>query len=208
MIHIPIEDIKKKEEEKKEEETKEEKKENWFTKVPVIYKIAAIIILVIKYQSIVASGGNIQELWLWVIIALVALYFLGAEGKRRDTGVLTPEDAEKVLKNEIKRKIKDVQISRWAKIYIGPNNGLFRYEGMPRHYQIELEIIDDLGRHYKRGIVDAEGVTKGYATIQDSMGKLTGREPIPVRTPKIFQDLKKKYELDYDSFLFGKTTSK
>ena len=200
-----MEDIKKKEEEKKEEEVKEEKKENWFTKVPVIYKMGAIIILVIKYQSIVSSGGNIQELWMWVIIALVILYFLGSEGKRRDTGVLTPKEARKELQKEIDSLIQEGSISRWAKVYIGPNNGLFRYEGMPRHYQIQVEIHDDLGRHYKRGVVDAEGSTKGYATLQDSIGKLTGREPIPVRTPKLFQDFKKKYGGEYTDLLFGKT---
>ena len=200
-----VEDIKKEEEEKKEEEVKEQKKVNWFNKVPVIFKVAAVIILFVRYQSITTSGGNIQELWLWGGIILAVLYFLGSESKKIDSGVLTPEEAMKALKKEIERKIKDGEISRWAKISRGPDIGLFRYEGMPRHYQIEVEIIDDLGRHYKKGIVDAAGETKGYVTLIDSIGKYDGSTPLIVRTPKYFTDLKKKYGIDYDTLLFGKS---
>jgi hypothetical protein len=199
-----VKDVKKEEEVEKEEKEKKEKEPTWFNKVPVIYKISALAVIIIRYQSIVSSGGSLQELWVWVGIALIILYFLGSEGKRRDTGILTPQDAMKALKKEMERKMQAGEISRWAKVHLGPDIGMFRFEGMPRHYQIEVEIVDDLGRHYKRGIVDAAGDTIGYVTLIDSEGKYDGRTPLVVRTPKIFQDLHKKYDVDYDSLLFGK----
>lgn len=199
---MAVKDIKKIEEEKKEEKKVEEKKVSWFTKVPTIYKLLAGGLLFFKYQSIINTGANLQELWMWVIFIILGLYFIGTEGVRRETIILEPKDAEEALKKEIVRKIKEGQISRWAKIYVGPNNGLFHHEGMPQHYQIGVEIIDDSGRQYKRGIVFAEGNTKGYATLQDSSGKLTGRESIPIATPKIFKTLK-KYDIDMDKFIFG-----
>lgn len=197
------EDLKQKEEEKKEEEGKKENEPSWFQKVPAMFKLIALVFLLIQYQKIVSGGGNIKEMWTWVAVTLIALYFLGTEGKRREPDILTPEDAELALKNEITRKIKDGQIDRWAKVFIGPNNGLFFYEGMPRHYQIGVEISTDGRKEYKRGIVNAEGNTKGYATLQDHPGKVTGRELIPIKTPKVFTDFKKKFGIDYDKLLFG-----
>lgn len=198
--------VKDKEKEEKEKEVKEkveESKISWFHKVPTLWKIGGIAILFIRFQAVSQAKGDISEMWIWVLGVLAAWYFIGTEGKRRTTQVLSPEEAEDALEAEIQRKVNKGQISRWAKIFIGPNNGIFWHEGMPQHYQIGLQIIDNDRRSYKKGIVIAEGTAKGYATIQNNPGELQGTEMIPVRTPPIFKQLK-KYGVDVDQFIFGK----
>jgi len=196
-----VKDTEEEEKEEKEKEKQKEAKVSWFDKVPITWKILGGGLLLIRYQSLVASG-NTQQIWVWVVGIIIGWYMIGAEGKKRISVVLSPEEAEDELKKEITRKIKKGQISRWVDIHIGPNNGLFYNEGMPKYYQIGVEIKSDGQREYKRGLVFAEGPTKGYAVLQDHPGKVTGRELIPVRTPAIFKTLK-KYDLDIDKFVMG-----
>ena len=81
---------------------------------------------------------------------------------------------------------------------------MFHHEGMPQHYQIELRIIEDDLPQYKRAIVNAEGLTKGFVTIQDSVGKLTGREPIPVVSPlPAWLKRSQKHDWDLEKYIFG-----
>lgn len=188
--------------EKEKKEQQEEKKISWFQKVPMVFKLGGIGILFFKYQSLVKTGGDFNEIWIWVIAVIALWYVLGSEGKRRTSGILTAAEAEEILREEVERKKKEGQIERWDNIYYGPNNGLFIQEGIPQHYQIEMQIMSENKREFKRGIVFAAGDTKGIVTIQDSVGRLTGREPIPVRTPQIFKELK-KYDIDMDKFIFG-----
>jgi len=191
-----------KEDKKEEEEEKEEKdKTTWFQKVPARWKIAAAGVLFFKYQSVVSKGGNLQELWMWAIAAVAILYFMGSEGQKFESKILTPEEAEESLEKEIKRKIKKGQIPRWTKWYIGPNNGLKFNEAMPQHYSIGVTLIDDDKPRYKKGIVIAEGEAKGYATIQNNPGEFQGYEDISIGRPAWMKDIK-KHDLDVKDFLF------
>jgi len=167
-------------------------------------KLAGVVVIFIKYLSLVSKGGDIKEIWIWVIVVLIILYILGTEGKRRESEILTAAEAEDALEKEIERKRKKGQIDRWATIYIGPNNGLQHHEGLPQHYLIGVEIVSQKSREYKRGLVFAEGTTKGYVTIQDSNGKLTGQETIPIVSPlPKWLKRSKKYDLNLDKYLFG-----
>ena len=199
-----MKDIEQEEKEKQEKDKEEKKQENWFTKVPAIWKLGGLGVIFFKYQSLISSGGEIKELFIWIIVIVLVWYFIGSESKRRTTEILTPREAEEALDKEIQRKIKKGQINKWAKIYTGPNNGLFHHEGLPQHYQIGVEIVSEKSREYKRGVVFAEGETKGFATLQEGRGRLTGREAIPVISP-IPNWLKrsKKYDLDLDKYMFG-----
>ena len=198
--------IKDKEKEEKEiEEKKEEKKkeESWFQRVPAIWKVLAAAVIFVRYLAISNSGGNIQELWLWIIGALVILYLIGSESMKKSSGLLTPEEAEQALKKEIARKKRDGQIPLNTKIDIGCNNGLFWHEGMPQHYQIQLAFTYKNLKEFKKGLVWAYGEAKGMVTIQDNMGKLTGRESVPVVSPlPPWIRRSRRYNLDIEKGLF------
>lgn len=195
-------DKEKEEREKKEEEQEEKSRLTWLQKVPRLWLIGGIAVIVFKWLSIRNAGGNMQELWIWIIIIIAVLYFIGSEGLRRESGILTPEEAYDVLDKHIVFLKKKGMIPSDAKIYLGPNSGLQWHEAMPPHYQIQIEITTRRGREYKRGVVIAEGPAKGYATLQDHLGRLTGREVIPVGRPQWMKDIK-KYDLDIDKFIFG-----
>lgn len=197
-----IKDVKKEKEEKKEKEVKEEKKVTWFQKVPAIWKIGGIAVLFVRYQSIAKAGEGLQELWVWAGIVMAIWYFIGSEGQKRESVILTPEEAEEAVEKEIKRKIKKGQISIWAEWHIGPNNGWFVYEGMPKHYLIGVKIIEDNIPQFKKATVVAEGDAKGYCTIGGHPGEMQGTEITPIKTPAIFKTLK-KYDIDYKDFIFG-----
>lgn len=201
-----MQDKAKEEQKEKEEVKKKEGEKTWFQNVPVVWKLGGIGLIFVKYLMIVNAKGNISELWFWIIAVLVAWYLIGQAGMKRDTGVLTPEEAEAALKKEIARKVKDGQISKWAKIYVGPNNGLYHHEGMPDYYIIGVEIITYNKREYRRGLVFAVGKTKGYATLQNVSSEITGTETVPsvvIIPPWLKRS--KKYDLDLDKYVYGDT---
>lgn len=198
-----VKDLEKEEIKKEEAEQKHEEHVTWFQKVPPIWKIGGVAVLFLKYQDISNRHGQLSEMWLWVGTVLLIWYFLGSATKKAENKILTPEEAERELRKEIERRRKNGRIPQFARVYITENDGLFHHEGMPQHYQIGIEIIEDNIRKYKRAIVNAEGDTKGYVTIQDNVGSLTGREPIPKVTPKWIDDAMKKYNMDWKDILIA-----
>jgi len=66
-------DVQKEEKEKQELEQKEEKKTNWFQTVPTIYKLAGVGVIFFKYLSITNEGGELKELWIWIIAVVIII---------------------------------------------------------------------------------------------------------------------------------------
>lgn len=196
-------DKEKEEQDKKEKEKVEEKKVGFFDKVPVFAKIGGAAVLLWKFLEIRNRGGELNEMSVWAFAVLAVWYMWGSAGKKVDTGILTRKEAVDLLRKEIEIMKRDGEIEPFSQVFIGPNIGLFHSEGMPQHYQIGVEIVEEDHREYKRGIVYAKGDTKGYVTIQDNLGKLTGREPIPTKypIPTIMRKANKQLDIDFDRML-------
>ena len=192
------------EEEKKKKEDEKKEQLNWFQRVPILYKIVGAAVVFVKYLAITSAHGSLKELVPWVVGVLIIWYIMGSHTQKLDTGVLTPEQAERCLKEEIKRKVKDGQIPRFSQIYIGPVNALFHDEGMPQHYQIGLEMVHDHTRHLMKAIVPAVGDTKGYVTLQENVGNFRGVDVLNKISalPPWYKNAKKS-GIDPDKFLFG-----
>lgn len=194
------------EKEKQQEIEKAQKSTGSFqwSKVPKYAQLGGIAVLALKYISITQNKGNMNELWMWVVFVIVVWFILGTWGKTAENTILTPEEADIAARKEIARKIKDGQISKNARWFLGPNNGLFHSEGLPQHYLIQLEIIEDYYKEYKRCMVFAQGNTKGFVTIQDTLGKLDGRTPVPVISPlPVWAKRMQKAGLDIDKYIMG-----
>ena len=74
---------------------------------------------------------------------------------------------------------------------------------MPQHYQIQLAFTYKNLKEFKKGLVWAYGEAKGMVTIQDNMGKLTGRESVPVVSPlPPWIRRSRRYNLDIEKGLF------
>lgn len=197
-------DIEKEEKEKKEKEQKEEKKESWWSKVPLQWMLIGVGFILIRFWSITSRGGELQELWWSVALVLFVWYIIGSRAKKIMSGVLTRREARDIAQREIQDSINRGEIEKGAKVYWDHTDALQIVDGAPKHYEISFMVKQDRRIEYKKATVFAEGDIKGYATIQDSMGKLTGREAVPIRN-LINRWIKegKKQELDLRDILWG-----
>ena len=197
------EDIKEKELEDKEKAEEKAKEKSWFEKVPTTFKLLGALILIIKFNQINQSGGDFKELGMWLFIVAGVLYLLGNDFLKKTTGVLLPSEARVALRKEIEDMKRSGEIPRFAKVFIDMNSGLQHNEGMPQHYLWGLEIVTKK-REYKRATIIAEGNTKGIVTFQDNLGKVTGRETIPIVSmmPPWMKRMKKE-DINIERFMFG-----
>lgn len=194
-----------KERELEKKKEKEKTKPSFFSKVPTIWKIVGIAFIVIMYLKIQNDGGSINKVIIWILIVLAIWYIMGNDLLGRQVEILTPEEAYEAAEKHIHylRTRPNPIIERNADVYLD-NANLFHSDGMPQHYQIGATIITENSKEYKRLIVMAEGPTKRYTTMQDSFGKLTGREAIPVKSPlPTWLKRGKKAGLDTDRLLYG-----
>jgi hypothetical protein len=178
-----MEDTDKTKEQEKLKAQEQDKPKSNLWNVPPIYLIGGVLVLFFRFQYLSSTGGNIQEIWLWLIVMGLIWWFLMQGTKKFDRSVLTPEEAEEATEKELLRKIHKGQIEA-VKYFIGPNNGLQWHEGLAKYYLIEIQFMNAMNYvEYKRAMVMAEGDAKGYVTIQDNVGKLTGRETVPIISP-------------------------
>jgi hypothetical protein len=197
-----IKDLSKEEQEKKAKELENSKKSSWFNNVPPWVKVAGVLVIIVKYLQISSKGGNLQELWVWIIGVIAVWWLLGQSVQKMDSGILTPEQAENALKAELERKRREGQIDKHIKYYVDVNNALFHNDGLPYYYTIAVLFVGNNFKEYKRGTVYAQGDTKGFATIQTPVTKVSGLEQLNV---KILPDKNWKFAQRYgfDKLLMG-----
>lgn len=190
------------EEDKKKE--KEEPKQNWFERVPLVWKVCGLAIIVIMFLAFNAGTKTIKELAIWVGAVLLFWWFIGMEAKAIDPGVLTPEQARRATKVELGKLRKDGLFELYDNFEIGKCYGLNITDGVPSSYLMRVTKINPYENEEFTSTVFSKGELKGIATIQDNDGMmLTGKERVVVKTPPIFKDLK-KYGIDFDNFLTSK----
>ena len=199
------EDVKEKEEKKELEEKEKSKEPSWFAKVPAMYKIAGIGVLVVMYLRVASGQGTTTSFWVWAAGVFAMWWALGKEGKSRLEDILTPKERDAIIRQEVTRMRNEGQIERFAEVFYGPNSGLQDHEALPLHYITELQVVEDGITEYKRALTFAEGSRRGIVTIQNNKGRFQGTETIPVISP-IPKWVKRadKMDLDVDKILFGK----
>jgi hypothetical protein len=120
-----------------------------------------------------------------------------SRGNKQDMEMITPEEAERLTKVELERKKRDGQFSHNALIRVGPNNGLKYSDAIGQYYLIEIQIVDNGRWIQKKSTV---GAYNRIVTIQDNVGKLTGREALSTEKVGV-KWLKQMREYGFDSFL-------
>jgi hypothetical protein len=200
-----------KEEEKKEKELEEEKKErfkppNFLARVPMIWKFGGIAWVFIKYTEITQKNGQISQLFIHVALVLIMWWVIGSGAPIKDKKILTPEEALDEVDKHVKWLKRKNRIAKFARVYIGPNAGLFHSEALPQHYLIGVEIEENNNLSHYQATVYAVGDSRGYVTLQESSTKITGREPIPVKfpVPASWKAASSQLDLKFDDILFGK----
>ena len=193
------EDQKKKEEEIVKEK---EKRQSWIRKVPPLMILVGIVIVFIRYQSLVSQSKELGELFIWAAAVVLVWYLLAGTTMDKDTRVLTPKEAFDLLVAEVNQRRKDNRILQNAKVFYSINDGLQHHEGMPDHYIIGMTIRTDRKISYKKAVVIAVGETKGYITIQGHPGEVQGTEALQkvVIVPG-YMKRAKKWDLDIEKIL-------
>lgn len=164
-----------------EEEQKQEKeKTNWWTNTPTYIKVigvGAIVFLLVTYMD--RGAGQAQKYLLYLIGIVLAIYFLGQRMTKK-TEMLTPEQAMRAAQKEMIRQTKMGMWPFQTKYWIGPSSGLKNIEGAGAYYLIRMDTREFGRLNYYRWMVDAY---LGYATLQENVGPISGRETVPISRP-------------------------
>lgn len=199
-------DIKEKEEKNIAEEKEKQREPGLFSRVPTMYILAGVAVIVLMYLRTSSGHGSSQEFWTWTIAVFVMWWLLGRGIKAKTGGLLTPEEADILIKKEINRMRNEdpPQIARFSQVYLGPDCGLRKHEALPRHYLKGMEVHYDGVIEYKRIMCYAEGEERGFVTIANNPGKFQGTEAIPVISP-IPKQWRRLQEAGFniDRMLFG-----
>lgn len=195
----------KQEKEKKDLEEKEKTKEpSWFSKVPAMWKLIGISILVIMYLRTSSGYGSPSNFWVWAVGIFAAWWALGKESKARMEDMLTPKERDVLIRQEIERMKLEGQIPRFADIYYGPHSGLMYHEALPPHYLSRVEMIVDGEREHMRAMTFAQGPPKGFVMLASHSGRFQGTEAIPVISPiPNWWKRAQKMDIDVDKYLLG-----
>ena len=174
------------ESEKREAEEKvEEKKRDipWWQRLnPMVLGGAAIVGFLIL-RSVITDSENKSNYMFWLIALLVVIYLLSQSPKAREEEMITPREAELLVERECERKKRWNQFGTMSKYVIGPVTSLKHRDGGGTYYNVSVEVVNPYDRtKYYNAMVMAKGIERGFVTIQESIGALTGRETVHEKT--------------------------
>jgi hypothetical protein len=169
-------------------------KKSSFANVPTAFKILGMLVLFLKFNEISKTGGNIGQMWIWIIVVGMVWYFLGMDFKMGVEPVLTPKEAYDAIRKEVALMKKDDRIKYNKKVIITPVQNLQHHEALPVHYIFSVEIISTEGIHRKyKFMVPAKGETRGYVFVVETPLRVRGEEAEHTRSivPKWVKDSEK-----------------
>lgn len=159
-------------EEEKELKKKEEKKKSWWANLPTNLKIIGIAFAgLILYQA-QQTGKPIQ--WQWIVLAGIILWLQGRE--KEEVEVMNETLARKLTKQKIKELRRYGDIPKGTDFWVSKNVGLKHSKGVPSFYLMGMLFRYPNGR-YEFGQAQVDCKTWDVRP-QESIGKLTGREPV------------------------------
>jgi len=178
-------------EEKELKKRKEEKKDWWWTRLPRNIKMIILGLIFIVFYQAQQSGEPVQ--WMYIAFLVGVAWLLGKEKKIEEP--INEFMAIKLTKEKIEEKILYGDLPKGTLYWVGENAGLKVSKGYPIHYLVEVTLKKPNGRKiYKQAKVDIKTLD---VTLQDSIGKITGREPVPTRIiiPEFLEQIKKYPDL-------------
>ncbi len=157
-------------------ETEEKKKEtkSWFSRIPTAVKILGIIAIVLMVLRANNEGGSWQGSLPWIAGIIMIMYFF-SQGGSSTKDYLTEPEAKALLRKRLSEKRILGEIPRTVNWNIGINCGEQFIDAKTVHYIIGFSLLHpDHTVVYKQAKIDTKFPYN--LTIQDSVGKITGRE--------------------------------
>lgn len=168
------------EEEKREIEEKAEKEKKvlpwWKNLSPMVLGVAGIAgFLVLK--SMVTDVENKNTYLFYMAGLIFVIYLLSQTAKAREDVMVTPREAELLVERECERKRRWGQFGPMAKYEIGPVSNLMHRDAKGIYYDVAVVVTSpyDRPRDYVATVM-AKGVERGFVTLTEGIGSMTGRE--------------------------------
>ena len=166
---------------------------HWWQRLsPTILAFAAIVLFLL-YRSMTLDPTNKKQYLMYMGLLIVILYLLSqtAPTGREDRGLVTPEEAEWLTERAIIRKVRWGQFPLATNYVSGPVSSLLRRDGGGVYYHVGVTLYppQDAPQNFISTVM-AKGEARGFTTLQESIGPISGRELINEKSliPPIFKD--------------------
>lgn len=173
------------EEKKKIEQLAEEKKKEapWWQRLSPLVLGGAGLVGFLILRNIMTDAENKSNYIFWLIGLLVILYLLAQTPKTKEEEMITPKEAELLTERECERKRRWEQFEPMSSYRIGPVSKLQHKDGGGIYYDVSVEVTSPYHKsmHYVATVM-AKGIEKGFVTLQESMGPISGREKTAEKT--------------------------
>lgn len=177
--------------EEKEIKKKKEEKGDWWSRLPSNLKVIGIAITAFLFYQSQQTGEPIQ--WLWIGLCWLILYLQAKEKPVEE--IMNESLARKLVKDKFKEYISNGDLPTGTDTWVDENGDIKYSEAIPSYYLFGALLRFPNGeRIYKQAKVY---IKTWDVLIQDSVGKITGREPVPTKKiiPEFINVLKKYPEL-------------
>lgn len=159
-------------EEEKELKEKEKKKKSWWTTLPTNLKIIGIVVVALLFYQAQQTGKPIQ--WQWILLIAIILYLQGME--KEEIEVMNETLARKLTKKKLKELRRYGDMPKGTDFWVSIHVGLKHSKSVPSYYLLGLMLRFPNGKYeFNQSQVDCK---TWDVRIQESIGKLTGREPV------------------------------
>lgn len=165
----------------------------WRNLSPLVLGGAALVGFYLL-KKISEDSQNKNSLLLWIAAIVVILYILSQTAKKPEDTLVSPKEAELLVERECERKKRWNQFDPMSTYKVGPVSYLQRRDGGGMYYDVEVKVTDPYDRpRFFNATVMAKGLERGFTTLQESIGSLTGRDKEAERTiiPQWMMDMKK-----------------
>ena len=173
------------EEKKKVEQLVEEKKKvvTWWQRLSPLVLGGGGIVGFLIIRNIMTDVENRNTYVFWLIALLAVLYLLAQTPKTKEEEMITPKEAELLTERECERKRRWEQFEPMSTYRVGPVSNLQHRDGGGIYYEVSVEVVSPYNKTmYYAATVMAKGIEKGFVTIKESIGPITGREKVAEKT--------------------------
>jgi len=167
---------KEKEKEKKELEEEKKKPEGFnLRNVPTWMIVAGVVLVMLAFRSMMMEGEGRQQ-YLIVIIGVIIAFWLFSR-REEVPRTLSPREARLLVEREIELNQRWLPLSNLGAYTVGPVVKSQKRDGAGIYYSVSVEYNDPFQKpEYYEATVPMKGPERGYVSIAESIGPVTGRE--------------------------------
>jgi len=175
------------EEEDKTEAEKgvEEKKKEapWWQKIHPVVAGGGILAGYLILRSMMLDEENRGTYMFWLLALGAFIYFLTRPFTPKEEEIIRPYEAELLVEKECARKKSWGQFKPMAQYHVDPVSNLHHKDSVGLFYDVSVTVHNPYDRpDYYIGRVIAKGPERGFTTLSEHVGRLTGRERPPEKT--------------------------